>query len=76
MEYEIRDTNEKKLLGLIWQIQLVKNNTNLPSKSKLNEKRSDVVGKAFAPNNILTLDYNFSYDNNFKSSNYDSYQQI
>ena len=74
MEYEIRDTNEKKLLGLSMANSISqKNNTNLPSKSKLNEKRSDVVGKAFfAPNNILTLDYNFSYDNNFKSSNYDS----
>ena len=42
-------------------------------KSKLNEKRSDVVGKAsFIPNNILNFDYNFSYDNNLKSSNYDS----
>ena len=49
-------------------------NGNLPSKSNLNQKRSDIVGKAsFIPNKFLNLDYNFSYDNNFNSSNYDSF---
>ncbi len=50
-----------------------KKNVNLPIKSNLSEKRSDIVGKAsYIPNKYLSLDYNFSYDNNFKSSNYDS----
>ena len=48
-------------------------NTNLPSKTKLNEKRTDLVGKfSFSPNKFLNFDYSFSYDNNLKNSNYDS----
>ena len=50
-----------------------KKNSNLPIKSNLSEKRSDIVGKAsYIPNKFLSLDYSFSYDNNFKSSNYDA----
>ncbi len=73
-EFEKRDPFEKKLLSLSIANSLRDRiNSNLPLKSKLNEKRSDVVGKAsFIPNNILNFDYNFSYDNNLKSSNYDS----
>ena len=48
-------------------------NTNLPSKTKLNEERTDIVGKfSFSPNKVLNFDYSFSYDNNLKNSNYDS----
>ena len=46
---------------------------NLPSKTKLNEERSDIVGKfSFSPNKVLNFDYSFSYDNNLKNSNYQS----
>ena len=50
-----------------------KKNSNLPIKSNLSKKRSDIVGKAsYIPNKFLSLDYSFSYDKNFKSSNYDA----
>ena len=45
--------------------------TNLPTKSTLNNKGSDFIGSlVFEPNNNLKLDYNFSMDSDFKSSNY------
>ena len=50
-----------------------RSNNNLPLKTKLNEERTDLVGKfSFSPNKILNFDYSFSYDNNLKNSNYDS----
>ncbi len=48
-----------------------KEEINLPTKSTLNNKGSDVIGSlVFEPNNNLKLDYNFSMDNDFKSTNY------
>ena len=48
-------------------------NENLPRKTNLNEKRTDIVGRfSLYPNQIINFDYNFSYDNNLKNSNYDS----
>ena len=74
VEYENRNKINEKLfsLSLANSISDRKNN-NLPSKTKLNEKRTDLVGKfSFSPNKVLNLDYSFSYDNNLKNSNYDS----
>ena len=73
IEYEKRNKNNNKFLSLSLANSLRdKKNDNLPLKSNLNEKRSDIVGKAtYIPNKFLTLDYNFSYDNNLNSSNYD-----
>ena len=43
---------------------------NLPTKSTLNNKGSDFVGSlVFEPNKNIKLDYNFSMDSDFKSSN-------
>ena len=48
-----------------------KEEINLPTKSTLNNKGSDVIGSlVFEPNNNLKFDYNFSMDNNFESTNY------
>ena len=48
-----------------------KEEINLPTKSTLNNKGSDVIGSlVFEPNNNLKFDYNFSMDNDFKSTNY------
>ena len=45
----------------------------MPTKSKLNNIRSDFVGNiSYSPNNYLDLDYNFSYDKNLDGANYDS----
>ena len=44
---------------------------NLPTKSTLNNKGSDFIGSLiFEPNKNLKVDYNFSMDSDFKSSNY------
>ena len=47
---------------------------NMPSKSKLNNKRSDIFGDlTFAVNENLNLNYNFSYDKDLKYSNLDQF---
>ena len=44
---------------------------NLPTKSTLNNRGSDFIGSVvFEPNKNLKLDYNFSIDSDFESSNY------
>ncbi len=44
---------------------------NLPTKSTLNNKGSDFIGSlVFEPNKNLKLNYNYSMDSDFKSSNY------
>ena len=74
VEYESRNKNNEKLLSLSLANSISDRvNNNLPSKTKLNEKRTDLVGKiSFSPNKVLNFDYSFSYDNNLKNSNYDS----
>ena len=73
-EYEKRNTDDQKILGFALANSLrERSNDNLPLKTKLNEERTDLVGKfAFSPNKVLNFDYSFSYDNNLKNSNYDS----
>ena len=73
VEYEKKDLQDKKIIGFnIANSISGKKNDNLPTKSKLNETRSDFVGNlSYSPNDILDFNYNFSYDNNFDSSNYD-----
>ncbi len=73
-EYENRNKINEKLFSLSLANSMSdRKNTNLPSKTKLNEKRTDLVGKfSFSPNKVLNFDYSFSYDNNLKNSNYDS----
>ena len=74
LEYEKRNMQETKFFGLNVANSISdKKNHSLPTKSKLNEKRSDIVGNLFySPNDILNFNYNFSYDKNFDGSNYDS----
>ena len=74
IEYDRKDKNENNLFSFkIANTVRDRKNENLPSKSNLDEKRSDIVGKtSFYPNNFLSFDYNFSLDNNLRSSNYDS----
>ncbi len=44
---------------------------NLPKKSTLNNRSSDIIGSlVFEPNKNLKVDYNFSMDNDFESTNY------
>ena len=74
LEYEIRNLEDKRIVGFnIANSISDKKNSNLPTKSTLNKTRSDFVGNlSYSPNNILDFNYNFSYDKNFNSSNYDS----
>ena len=45
--------------------------TNLPTKSTLNNKGSDFIGSLmFEPNKNFKFDYDFSIDSDFESSNY------
>ena len=78
LEYEKRDIKEKKIIGFnIANSISDKKNENLPTKSKLNDTRTDFVGNLFySPNEILSFDYNFSYDKNFDGSNYDSISTV
>ncbi len=74
LEYEKRNLEDKRIIGFnIANSISDKKNNNLPTKSTLNKTRSDFVGNlSYRPNDILDFDYNFSYDKNFNSSNYDS----
>jgi LPS-assembly protein len=48
-------------------------NVDLPIKSTIGKKSSDIVGNAkISPNKYFQIDYNFSLDNNLDSNNYDS----
>ena len=48
-------------------------NEDLPIKSTIGNKSSDFVGNIkLIPNDIIDFDYNFSFDNNLSTSNYDS----
>ena len=74
LEYEKRNINNKKILGISLANSISdRKNENLPIKSNLNEKRTDLVGNfTLYPNKNINFDYSFSYDNNLKNSNYDS----
>ena len=74
LEYEKRNLENKRIVAFnIANSISDKKNSNLPTKSTLNKTRSDFVGNlSYSPNNILDFNYNFSYDKNFNSSNYDS----
>ena len=69
-DYEIKN-NEKQLNFSLGQIINEKENKNMPSKSSLDEKLSDLVGNAdLKLNNNLSFDYNFNLDQNYKNLNY------
>ena len=74
LEYEKINLENKKIVGFnIANSISDKKNVNLPTKSKLNDTRTDIVGNlSFNPNDILNFDYSFSYDKNLNGSNYDS----
>ena len=71
-EYNLNKKNGSKIFNMSFaQIYRDINEDRLPVKSKMNTKSSDVVGEIkFTPNNHLNFDYDFSLDNNLKTSNY------
>lgn len=74
LEYEKQNLESEKILGFKIANSLTdKKNDNLPTKSKLNETRSDIVGDiSFIPNKMFEFNYEFSIDRDLKYTNYDS----
>ncbi len=74
LEYEMQNFSNEKLLGFnIGSVLKDKKNLSMPAISKLNETRSDIIGNFFyEPNNIIKLEYDFSYDRDLDFSNYDA----
>ncbi len=75
IEFEKQKLDDSKILGLsLGNVLKDKKNNDLPTKTKLNQTRSDVVGNLYYKlNNNLELNYDFSYDRDLKYSNYDSF---
>ena len=71
-EYNLNKKNGFEIFNMsIAQIYRDIDEKRLPTKSKMNTKSSDVVGGIkFTPNNYINFDYDFSLDNNLKTSNY------
>ncbi len=72
-EYRLRNKakNNDILIGGLATVLRDKSEINLPSRSTINNKGSDIIGSLiFEPNNNFKVDYNFSMDNNFESTNY------
>ena len=74
LEYEKQNLSSEKILGFnIGNIFKDKKNETLPSKSKLDQTRSDIVGDLFYKfEDKFELNYNFSYDRDLNFSNYDA----
>ena len=74
VEFEKQKHDDTKLLGLsLGNVFKDKKNDDLPSKTKLNQTRSDIVGNLYYKlNNNLEVNYDFSYDKDLEYSNYDS----
>jgi LPS-assembly protein len=72
IEYNLDKKDGTKILETSFaQIYRDINEERLPTTSKMNTKSSDVVGGIkFIPNDYLKFDYDFSLDNNLKTSNY------
>ena len=74
VEFEKQNFENEKLLGLrIGNVIKDKKNDDLPSKSKLDQTRTDIVGDIFYKfENLVELNYTFSYDRDLNFSNYDA----
>tara|TARA_A100001011_G_scaffold400609_1_gene516782 strand:+ start:582 stop:2972 length:2391 start_codon:yes stop_codon:yes gene_type:complete len=78
MEFEKQNLNNEKIFGLNFgNVLKDKRNEYLPSKTKLDQTRSDIVGNLFyKPSDYININYNFSYDRDLEYSNYDSINAI
>ena len=74
LEFEKQNLNNEKVLGFnLGNVLKDKKNDDLPSKTKLDQTRSDLIGNIFYKlNDNIELNYNFSYDRDLDYSNYDS----
>ncbi len=71
-EYILKKKNDDELLSLNLATNYRDvNDSRLPTKSKLGNKSSDIVGELkINPNKYINFNYNFSLDNNLETSNY------
>ena len=71
-EYKINETNGSNILQVnLAQIYRNNNDNNLPTKTTMNNKVSDLFGDIkLNTNKYLDFGYNFSLDNDFKTLNY------
>ncbi len=74
VEFEKQNLSDNKVLGLnLGNVLKDKENNDLPTKTKLNRTRSDIVGNIYYKlNKNLEFNYDFSYDRDLEYSNYDS----
>ena len=74
IEFEKQNLNNEKFFGFnIGNIFKDQKNHTLPTKSKLDQTRSDIVGDIFYKfEDKFELNYNFSYDRDLNFSNYDA----
>ena len=74
LEFEKQNLSNEKVFGFrIGNVIKDKKSSKLPTKSKLDQTRSDLVGDiSLNINNNLDLEYKFSYDRDLDHSNYDS----
>ncbi len=74
IEFEKQNLQNEKILGINFGSVLKdKKNDDLPTKTKLDQTRSDIIGNIFyQPSDNIELSYNFSYDRDLDYSNYDS----
>jgi len=75
LDYEFKTSRDKLFNLSLGQVINNKENKHMPSTSSLDEKLSDVVGKASYKfkndtNLNFTLDYSFKIDQNYKELNY------
>ena len=68
-----KETNQDTLNFEVASILRIKENLDLPTSSTIGKKMSNIFGNIeFYPNKNLSLKYDFSIDNNFDKTNYDS----
>ena len=72
IEYSENDANKDELLSIgLASIIRNKKNDDLPTKSTLGQKNSDIFGEiSFRPTKHINFEYDFSIDNNFDRANY------
>ena len=71
-DYDLKTIENSDFLGFsLGQIYSDSTDNRLPTKSKMQNKSSDIVGNFnFQPNNNFTINYDFSADNNLETMNY------
>ncbi len=74
VEFEKQDLKNEKIFGInLGNVFKYKKNESLPSKSKLDQTRSDIVGNFYyKTKDIIEINYNFSYERDLSFSNYDA----